>query len=444
MLLGTVSRASPRNRRVKNLKKSSVTGLRGSLIASMNIKREPVGVVDAISAEDIGKFPDTQPRGVTATHHRRIDRPRRRRRSRVTARGFGPDSTWSRSTAARCQPPTSSVVGSGDDGEFGTFTSRSFDFSNLASEGVTGLEVYKTGVPSKPSGGIGATIDVGNHAAADDGQQGSLGAKAMFDTSVETGNEVTPEVTGLYSWANDAESFGVALFGSYQQRDSASVGAGNQDWNVERLDGVPEPGQRPCATADDPATPASTRRRRSTTCHRQSAGGRIPNNSDCFFSEIERERINGQAVSTIPASGYVHGHRGLLFAQNENDERAVPRRATGSTSGFAQSISTRRTRQWHDILSRIRERARRTSPGASSCARRGPLESIGLNLRLGNQRQLRPRVRRAHVGGEESDPNGPNGQTSYDFGTGAACDHRAKLDLSSGFPVQEYTYDDRT
>jgi hypothetical protein len=35
-----------------------VTGLRGSLKASMDIKRDAVGVVDAISAEDIGKFPD--------------------------------------------------------------------------------------------------------------------------------------------------------------------------------------------------------------------------------------------------------------------------------------------------------------------------------------------------------------------------------------------------
>src|SRR5262245_9849913 len=36
-----------------------VTGLRGSLKASMETKRDAVGVVDAISAEDIGKFPDT-------------------------------------------------------------------------------------------------------------------------------------------------------------------------------------------------------------------------------------------------------------------------------------------------------------------------------------------------------------------------------------------------
>ena len=36
-----------------------ITGLRGSLMSSMNKKRDAVGVVDAITAEDIGKFPDT-------------------------------------------------------------------------------------------------------------------------------------------------------------------------------------------------------------------------------------------------------------------------------------------------------------------------------------------------------------------------------------------------
>jgi outer membrane receptor for ferrienterochelin and colicin len=36
-----------------------VTGIKASLQASMDVKREAVGVVDAISAEDIGKMPDT-------------------------------------------------------------------------------------------------------------------------------------------------------------------------------------------------------------------------------------------------------------------------------------------------------------------------------------------------------------------------------------------------
>ena len=36
-----------------------VTGIRGSVQESMGIKRDSAGVVDAISAVDIGKFPDT-------------------------------------------------------------------------------------------------------------------------------------------------------------------------------------------------------------------------------------------------------------------------------------------------------------------------------------------------------------------------------------------------
>jgi Outer membrane receptor for ferrienterochelin and colicins len=35
-----------------------VTGLRGSLQRSLDVKREAPGLVDAISSEDIGKFPD--------------------------------------------------------------------------------------------------------------------------------------------------------------------------------------------------------------------------------------------------------------------------------------------------------------------------------------------------------------------------------------------------
>src|SRR5690606_24337298 len=36
-----------------------VTGIRGSLQSSMNLKRDATGIVDGIVAEDIGKFPDT-------------------------------------------------------------------------------------------------------------------------------------------------------------------------------------------------------------------------------------------------------------------------------------------------------------------------------------------------------------------------------------------------
>jgi len=293
MLLGTAP-ALAQEQSSEELEEVVVTGLRGSLITSMNLKREAIGVVDSISAEDIGKFPDTNlAESLQRITGVSIDRVAGEG-SRVTARGFGPG--FNLVTLNGRQMPTADVVvvGSGGDGEYGTFTSRSFDFSNLASEGVTGLEVHKTGRASTQSGGIGATINVKTLRPLTAGNKASIGAKAMFDTSVESGSEVTPEVTGLFSWANDAESFGVSLFGSFQQRDSASVGAGNQDWNVERLSAFTNPGNGR-VRADNPATAENE----ATVFTNLPSGDPLvsyPNNSDYYFTEIERERINGQAV----------------------------------------------------------------------------------------------------------------------------------------------------
>ena len=230
-----------------------VTGIRGSLKASMNVKRESVGVVDAINAEDIGKFPDTNlAESLQRISGVSIDRVNGEG-SRITARGFGPG--FNLVTLNGRAMPTADVVvvGSGGDGEYGTFTSRAFDMSNLASEGVQGIEVYKTGKASQPSGGIGATINVKTMRPLDAPAQASFGVKAMFDTSVETGSEVTPEASGLWSWKNDSENIGLSLFGSYQKRESASVGATNQDWNVERLSAFTNP-MNGRVRADDPAT----------------------------------------------------------------------------------------------------------------------------------------------------------------------------------------------
>src|SRR6186713_451218 len=68
-----------------------VTGIRASLQESMNIKRDAQGVVDAISAEDIGKFPDTNlAESLQRIPGVSIDRANGEG-ARVTVRGFGPD-----------------------------------------------------------------------------------------------------------------------------------------------------------------------------------------------------------------------------------------------------------------------------------------------------------------------------------------------------------------
>ncbi|MFN3435730.1 MAG: TonB-dependent receptor plug domain-containing protein, partial [Sphingomonas sp.] len=68
-----------------------VTGIRASLEASAQIKRDAQGVVDAISAEDIGKFPDTNlAESLQRITGVSIDRSNGEGQF-VTVRGFGPE-----------------------------------------------------------------------------------------------------------------------------------------------------------------------------------------------------------------------------------------------------------------------------------------------------------------------------------------------------------------
>lgn len=196
-----------------------VTGIKASLQASMEIKRQAVGVVDAISAEDIGKMPDTNlAESLQRITGVSIDRAGGEG-SKVTVRGFGAD--YNLVTLNGRAMPSSG------------FDSRSFEFADLASESVSGLEVYKTGRASVASGGIGATINIKTIRPLDHpGLKASVGAKGVHDTTVREGSSITPEVSGLFSNTFADDTIGVALTGSYQKRDQGNSGAYSQQWNT--------------------------------------------------------------------------------------------------------------------------------------------------------------------------------------------------------------------
>ena len=112
-----------------------VTGIRGSLERSMDMKRNANGVVDAISAEDIGKFPDTNLaeslQRITGVSINRVNGEG----AEITVRGFGPG--FNLVTLNGRTLPTAEVSVVGARGNYNGGGSRSFDFSNLASEGVS-------------------------------------------------------------------------------------------------------------------------------------------------------------------------------------------------------------------------------------------------------------------------------------------------------------------
>src|SRR6187455_1185712 len=143
----------------EELEEVVVTGLRGSLKASMETKRDAIGVVDAINSEDIGKFPDTNlSEALQRITGISIDR-RNGEGSTVTARGFGPQ--YNMVTLNGRQMPSADAFGGGDNITGGSGgNSRSFNFANLAAEAISAVEVYKTGRADIATGGIGASINV--------------------------------------------------------------------------------------------------------------------------------------------------------------------------------------------------------------------------------------------------------------------------------------------
>ena len=258
-----------------------VTGIRRSLDQSMNIKRDTAGVVDAISAEDIGKFPDTN----LAESLQRITGVSIERRdgegATVTARGFGPE--YNLITLNGRQIPGADGFSSGglEIGGVGAGT-RGFNFQQLAADAINGVTVYKTGRANVPSGGIGATIDIlTDRPLYHEGVVANFGAKALMDQSAVFDNEITPELSGIFSYTNPDKTWGVGVNASYQKRHGGSVQATENTWNVARWTGT-DGRLRPGAVVENAPEIGQLYS--------------MPNDLRYAFSDFERERVNGQAV----------------------------------------------------------------------------------------------------------------------------------------------------
>ena len=202
-----------------------VQGIRKSLQSSSDLKRNAKGIVDAISAEEMGKFPDTNlAESLQRISGVSIDR-QRGEGSTVTVRGFGPE--YNLVTFNGRQIATS-TLGDGASAP----SSRSFDFANLASEGIAGLEVYKTGKAPVASGGIGSVININTTRPLDDkGFKATASYKVVQDESWNGGSTQTPEISGLISntWDLAEGEFGVSLSLISQERKS-SVNQATVGW----------------------------------------------------------------------------------------------------------------------------------------------------------------------------------------------------------------------
>ena len=184
-----------------------VKGLRSSAEKNLNEKRFSNAIVDSITAEDIGQFPDknvaeslSRIPGIT------IDRTFGEGQG-VTIRGVQPDQNL---TLINGQ-----AVGTGQWFVLSD-AARNFNFEILASEMVAGLEVYKSAQADIDEGALGGTVILRTRKPMD------LEANTIqFSTEMQYNDiseETDPSLSGLYSWKNQDETFGILASASYQQR----------------------------------------------------------------------------------------------------------------------------------------------------------------------------------------------------------------------------------
>ena len=214
---------TPAEGTVDTLDTVSVTGYRASVERALDIKRGEAGVVDAIVAEDIGKFPDLNLAeslqripGVVITRDAGEGR-------NISVRGLGPDFTRVRINGMEAL----TTVGSTDQNG-GSNRGRGFDFNVFASDLFSQLIVRKTAQADVEEGSLGATVDLRTARPFDyDGFTLVASGQASY---ADIGDTTDPRVAGLIAntWADG--KFGALLSVAYSERRALEEGSGSGRW----------------------------------------------------------------------------------------------------------------------------------------------------------------------------------------------------------------------
>jgi TonB-dependent receptor len=190
-----------------------VTGIRASLESAAARKRDSAIVLDSITSEDLGKFPDAN---VAESLQRvpgvSIDRSNGEGQF-ITVRGLGPQ--------------FNTVLFNGRSLASDNY-GREFSFDLLAAELISGADVYKSSQARIQDGGIGATVNLRTARPLDkSGLRGVVTAKANYESN---NKQVTPQFFGLISDTFADDTIGILASVSYQKRNAQINSVTSDGW----------------------------------------------------------------------------------------------------------------------------------------------------------------------------------------------------------------------
>jgi iron complex outermembrane receptor protein len=196
-----------------------------SLEKASKLKREADVVIDAISAEDVGKFPSSnigealqRVPGVTLDRTNQGSSPTRGEATHINVRGLPPD-FQNVQLNGRNIAVNEAVENGGKEG-------RQFRFDVLPSDVVSLVEVVKTPTGETTEGGIAGNVNLRTYRPLDIGNRLSLSAKANYGQLVD---KVDGSYSALGSWTNADGTFGALLSVVYSNRHARQDRAYQQD-----------------------------------------------------------------------------------------------------------------------------------------------------------------------------------------------------------------------
>ncbi len=198
-----------------------VTGYRQSLDAAINVKRESIGAVDAIVAEDIAKFPDQNlAESLQRIPGISIQRDAGEGRA-ITVRGLGAQFT-------RVRVNGMETIATSTDGASAN-RDRAFDFNVFASELFSSIVVHKTAEAALDEGSLGAVVDL-NTGAPLHGKSGFTAVGSVQGRYNDLSKDVDPRLAGLVAWVSEDHTFGVSASVAWSDYTTLELGNNSVRW----------------------------------------------------------------------------------------------------------------------------------------------------------------------------------------------------------------------
>lgn len=194
-----------------------VTGYRYAIEKSLDQKRDANSIVEVVTAEDVGKFPDKNVAdalqrvpGVVVTRSGGEGK-------NVSVRGLSSDLTLTQLNGNY----VATAESNGD-------PSRSFNYMLMPANMLASAELYKTSEARFDEGGVGGTVILRTRRPLD--VKSGSGFVNLEGTWADTTKKTDPQFSGQYAWHDESNRFGVLVGFTQQKRTTRTMGASTENW----------------------------------------------------------------------------------------------------------------------------------------------------------------------------------------------------------------------